>query len=149
MKITNEKVKAVLQNCRVIDEEGLTGVSDVDLAKLYANLDVIKKELDTYVKVIKEELIDREIDTVIVPDIEKKVVFQEGNKKTTYDNQGIYNSLIDAGLENHFPNITNIVASKVKDSKAEVEEIVKRFTSIESGDKTVKLLKATKKELLS
>jgi len=122
--------------------------SDEELAKAYLQVYKLEKQVQSAKESMKDSLIERGIDDQIFPEEERKVVLEEGNKKTNFDNYFILLNAKTQGLLKELAECISINQTKAKELGGnKITGIIEDYRSVEGGNMTIKVKKMTKKEL--
>jgi ribosomal protein L19 len=141
-------------------EETLKGIrsfeagekDEAKLAETLANIKIIMDDLDKAESQIKSTIKETYTGEVYYfPTVQKKVFLSEG-KSTSYINPaGVLLNMQNSGIGNMFPDIVNVVKSKVEtlpeEFQSQVENIIKLNTKSDKGSSYITVAKMNKTEL--
>lgn len=111
------------------------------LARVLIALDEMNKAIESKCKVVKDELKERSIETIVDTDLKKKVYLSEGKSSTEYNIEAIFNKV----PANDFLTFINIVKSRIENE--EYKKIVEFHSKSVKGNPYIAVGKLTKEEL--
>lgn len=149
MCITNKLMEETLKGIRSFE----AGEKDeAKLAETLANIKIIMDDLDKAESQIKSTIKENYSGEVYYfPTVEKKVFLSEG-KSTSYVNPaGVLLNMQNSGIGNMFPDIVNVVKSKVEtlptEFQKQVENIIQLNSKVTPGNSSITVAKMNKTEL--
>lgn len=118
-----------------------------ELAKVFAELSEAIKFLEGEIAPIKTELV-KQGQTILLPELEKKILFIEGGEMSEIDAASLGHDLIDSGRTEDFLSVASVTETSLKklvDFSTLLNKF-KKFTGKKKAD-TVSLREMTKKEV--
>lgn len=151
MCIKNQDVDKMLKGIRKIEKLEMGSMSVDELAEIMVIFKSLSDDYERIEKELKTELLERiqDWEVIIFPEFERKVQIKEGRKNTIINAADVMLTMKNYGVENQFPDIVNVVKSKVdqipEDNNAElISDIVKQFSEIEQGQPYLAVSKMAK-----
>ena len=141
MCIKNQDVEKMLKGIRRIEKGEIDSMSAEELGEVLVVFKSLSDDFEKVEKQLRSVLMEAEMlsgEILMFPQFERKVQIKEGRKNTIINAADVMLTMKNYGVENQFPDIVNVVKSKVdqipEDNNAElISDIVKQFSTTEQG----------------
>lgn len=149
MCITNKLMEETLKGIRSFE----AGEKDeAKLAETLANIKIIMDDLgkaESQIKSTIKETYSGEV--YYFPSVEKKVFLSEGRSTSYVNPAGVLLNMQNSGIGNMFPDIVNVVKTKVEtlptEFQKQVENIIQLNSKVTPGNPSITVAKMNKAEL--